>query len=122
MSNIEIKEETKQAGKQGKKKSKKVSTKESKKQVNSKQSTKQPVKLISDYFTRAKRIPFKVLVQQEEKKIKHHLIGKTDPKGFKIIESQEKGKGVVCVNKISKGSFVCEYSGDLIKISEAKVS
>lgn len=31
-----------------------------------------------------------------------------------------KGRGVVATQPIEKGSFVCEYAGDLISIEEAK--
>lgn len=46
-----------------------------------------------------------------------------DPPGFVIKHfGPVKGRGVVARKTLKKGDFVCEYSGDLIDVKEAKVS
>ncbi|KAG9510520.1 ABC transporter G family member 23, partial [Fragariocoptes setiger] len=86
--------------------------------------------LISDYFPRrvATRAQCGVKSQtqlhsERDKAIRHHLESHTDPAH---IESREdplmiKGlHGVFAIDKISKGSFVCEYAGDLITRREGE--
>lgn len=82
--------------------------------------------LITDYLPTVKkseRIANKKQANQEEDlKFKCISTG-IDPDGFVIKDfGPSKGKGVVVADKaITKGQFLCEYSGDLISLKEARV-
>jgi len=53
----------------------------------------------------------------------YYISNNCDPKENLIVEEIDgKGKGVVTIKDIHKGSFICEYAGDLIDVKEAKVS
>ena len=83
--------------------------------------------LITDYLPTVKksqRIANQKKPNQEEE-LKLKCISKgIDPDGFMIKDfGPAKGKGVVVGDKlIAKGEFLCEYSGDLISLKEARVS
>lgn len=80
--------------------------------------------LITDYFPSLsrRRLTAKQLELQQDKLIKHYLVNQTDPKDLFIVDDiQDKGKGVIASKFISKGSFICEYSGDLIDMKQAEV-
>ncbi|CAG2114098.1 unnamed protein product [Medioppia subpectinata] len=81
--------------------------------------------LITDYYptlsSGRKRLTSKALELQREKLIKHYLINDCDPKDLLAVEEfGDKGKGVVASRDISKGSFICEYSGDLVDMERAQ--
>jgi hypothetical protein len=83
--------------------------------------------LITDYFRNVsstrKRLTTKALEFQSESLIRHYISNKCDPiDSLSVQEFEDKGKGVIASKLISKGSFICEYSGDLVNIREAKVS
>lgn len=83
--------------------------------------------LITDYLPTVKksqRIANQKKPNQEEE-LKLKCISKgIDPDGFVITDfGPGKGKGVVVGDKpFAKGDFLCEYSGDLISLKEARVS
>lgn len=61
--------------------------------------------------------------QESEELRKKCICTGTDPSGFVIKNfGPTKGRGVVAKKTIKKGDFICEYSGDLISVKEAKVS
>jgi len=80
--------------------------------------------LITDYFpavSHRRRITAKAKEVEQQKLIHHYVSKKCDPDENLIIEDIEnKGKGVIAKNFIAKGDFICEYSGDLIELEEAK--
>jgi histone-lysine N-methyltransferase SETD8 len=43
-----------------------------------------------------------------------------DEEGLEAVEIEGKGRGVKATRKFIKGELICEYSGDLIYIDEAK--
>lgn len=45
-----------------------------------------------------------------------------DVESLKIEEFEGKGRGIMTCKKYAKGSFICEYRGDLIDLQKAKVS
>lgn len=80
---------------------------------------------ITDYFPVVSRRQLAQAKAQDEyrKRILESIDNQTDPtENLIITEFEGKGKGVVAGNVIGKGSFVCEYAGDLINLDEAKVS
>lgn len=61
--------------------------------------------------------------QESEELRKKCICTGIDPTGFVIKNfGSSKGRGVVAKKTIKKGDFICEYSGDLISVKEAKVS
>ncbi|XP_015790160.1 histone-lysine N-methyltransferase set-1-like [Tetranychus urticae] len=88
-----------------------------KKQVSTKPPSTTPS--VKNYFLRVTRSTTKTheKIDFKEKYLKKNV----DPDNFEIIESDEKGKGVTSKVKIPKNEFVCEYAGDLVKFSEAKI-
>jgi hypothetical protein len=83
--------------------------------------------LITDYFRNVsstrKLLTTKALEFQSESLIRHYISNKCDPiDSLTVQEFEDKGKGVIASKLINKGSFICEYSGDLVDIREAKVS
>ncbi|RWS24423.1 N-lysine methyltransferase SETD8-like protein [Leptotrombidium deliense] len=86
---------------------------------------KQENHLITDYFPTLsrprRRITAKALALEQEKMISSYVSNACDPKeNLYIVDVVGKGKGVLSSTLIPKGSFVCEYAGDLIKKAEAK--
>lgn len=82
--------------------------------------------LITEYYptlsTTRRRLTAKALELEREKVIKYYLSENCDPKEYLAVqEFTDKGKGVVATATITKGSFVCEYSGQLVDIEKAKV-
>lgn len=84
--------------------------------------------LITDYLPTVKKSQRianqKKPNQEEELKLKCISRG-VDPDGFVIKDfGPGKGKGVVvgADRSVAKGDFLCEYSGDLISLKEARVS
>jgi len=81
--------------------------------------------LITDYYptlsSTRKRLTSKALELQRERLIKHYLTNDCDPKDSLCVEEfGDKGKGVVARKDIAKGSFICEYSGDLVDMERAQ--
>ena len=81
--------------------------------------------LITDYLPTVKksqRIANQKKPNQEEE-LKLKCISKgIDPEGFVITDfGPSKGRGVVTERPFAKGDFLCEYSGDLISLKEARV-
>jgi len=81
--------------------------------------------LITDYYptlsSTRKRLTSKALELQRESLIKHYLSNHCDPKDLLTVEEfADKGKGVVASRDIPKGSFICEYSGDLVDMEKAQ--
>ena len=82
--------------------------------------------LITDYYptlsSTRKRLTAKALELERERLIKYYLNNKCDPTDSLAIEEfGDKGKGVIATKFLPKGSFICEYSGDLVDIQKAKV-
>lgn len=82
--------------------------------------------LITDYFPSLshprKRLTTKELAIQQEKLALFHVVNKCDPvESLGIEDIPGKGKGIVALQRIPKNNFICEYSGDLIELEEAKV-
>jgi len=81
-------------------------------------------RLITDYFPKQsrRRVTGKALAAYHDKMIRDHIKSKSDPHENVIVkEIERKGKGVVAVMAIPKGAFVCEYSGELITMKDAKL-
>jgi len=82
-------------------------------------------RLITEYFpsvTRPRRrVNAKELALQQDNIKKYFVSTKSDPKNFSVEEIKGKGKGVRTICPIPKGSFVCEYAGDLLPADEAKL-
>ncbi|UXI17886.1 leucine rich domain-containing protein [Sarcoptes scabiei] len=79
--------------------------------------------VITNYFPIVSRRLLSAKLKEEEyqKNILHHVQNKVDPKEYlKITEFEDKGKAIIATAMIRKGSFICEYSGDLIDIETAK--
>lgn len=92
---------------------------------NTNKNAKENNHLITDYFTtisRSRRTTAKELALEQEESIRYHVKNKCDPKGsLHVVDIIEKGKGIIAGEKILKGSFICEYAGDLISTKEAQV-
>lgn len=97
-----------------------------------KKSTNKPAKsqatkenrFITDYFPTVSRrlLAAKSKLEDQNKQIQHCIQTRTDPtEHLTVTEFENKGKGIVASAPIKKGCFICEYSGDLIKVDEAKV-
>ncbi|KAI1289554.1 Histone-lysine N-methyltransferase set-1 [Halotydeus destructor] len=82
-------------------------------------------RLITEFFpsvTRTRRrVTAKELALEQESLKKYYISTNTDPKHFQVDDIKGKGKGIFSMVDIPKGSFVCEYSGDLIDLDEAKI-
>ena len=46
------------------------------------------------------------------------ILSKTEI-GLKVVQIEGKGRGVISTQPFSKGSYLCEYSGELIRKKEA---
>lgn len=82
-------------------------------------------RLITDYLPTVKksqRIANQKKPNEDEELKRQCIANGIDPPGFKIQVFPVKGRGVVANKLIPKGSFVCEYAGDLIDRKEAEVS
>lgn len=84
--------------------------------------------LITDYLPTVKKSQRianqKKPKHEEELKLKCISRG-YDPDGFVIKDfGPEKGKGIIVGpdRSVAKGDFLCEYSGDLISLKDARVS
>ena len=82
--------------------------------------------LITEYYptlsSTRKRLTSRALELERERLIKYYLNNKCDPIDTLAIEEfGDKGKGIIATKAITKGSFICEYSGDLVDIQKAKV-
>ena len=82
--------------------------------------------LITEYYptlsSTRRRLTAKALEVEREKVIKYYLSKNCDPKEYLAVkEFGDKGKGVVATTSITKGSFICEYSGQLVDMDKAKV-
>jgi hypothetical protein len=80
--------------------------------------------LITEYFSviTRKRKTSKDLKEEEDRLIIYHLENDIDPISLlNIHEFEGKGRGIVATKPIARGTFICEYRGDLIAISDAKV-
>lgn len=80
---------------------------------------------ITDFFPTVSRrmLAAKLKLDNENKLIRQCLETCTDPvDNLMISEFENKGKGIVARVPIKKDSFVCEYSGDLIKSEDAEVT
>lgn len=90
--------------------------------TNNSQSTKE--NRITSYFPVVSRrlLSAKTRIDEHNKNVKYYIETCTDPKTSLIVnEFADKGRGIVTTTLIPKGCFICEYSGDLIKLDEAKV-
>lgn len=79
---------------------------------------------ITDFFPTVSRrmLAAKLKIDNENKLIRHCVESCTDPvDNLMITEFENKGKGIVARVPIKKDSFICEYSGDLIKLEDAEV-
>ena len=109
-------------------KNKSSTTKTTKPRKNGKLNTSQETKenrCITDYFPviSRRRIALAKAEDEYRKCILSSIESNKDPiENLIITEFEGKGKGVIAGNLIVKGSFVCEYAGDLINLDEAKVS
>lgn len=78
--------------------------------------------LITEYYKVTRRKTGKVLKEEQDKEIIYFIENDIDDiKSLEIEEFSDKGRGIVTKKKYAKGSFICEYRGDLIDIQEAKV-
>lgn len=95
------------------------------KTVTKKRAPKKPANhLITEYFSviTRKRKTSKDLKEEEDRNIIYHIENDIDPITFlSIHEIEDKGRGIVAIKPIPKGAFVCEYRGELIQMSDAKV-
>lgn len=90
----------------------------------SKRKVASPNHLITEYFSviTRKRKTSKDLKEEEDRHIIYHLEHDIDPISLLAIhEFETKGRGIVALRPIEKGTFICEYRGDLIQMSDAKV-
>lgn len=111
---------------------KKRVTKKEKNANNTKKTTKQTKsqatkenRFITDYFPTVSRriLAAQSKIDEYNKRIRQCIETCTDPKENLIVcEFENKGRGIVAACSIKKGGFICEYSGDLINLDQAKVS
>lgn len=77
-------------------------------------------RLITEYLPRVKksqRIANQKKINEEEELKKECISKGIDPTGFSIkYFGPRKGRGIIAEKAISKGDFVCEYSGELINL------
>lgn len=79
---------------------------------------------ITDYFpVTSRRLRAKIEAKLNENNIIINVIeNHIDPiERLLIKDFGDKGRGVVAKTMFAKDSFICEYSGDLIDLAEAKV-
>lgn len=79
---------------------------------------------ITDYFPVVSKrlLAAKSKIEEYNNNIKYYIESCTDPKeNLYIAEFDDKGKGIITSSLIRKGCFICEYSGDLVSLEEAKV-
>lgn len=50
----------------------------------------------------------------------NRLVGKIEMPNLEIRETPGKGRGVFAKEKMQRGQFICEYSGELIGLNEAR--
>lgn len=94
-----------------------------KKQTKAKEDTKEN-RCITDFFPIVSRraLAAKVKLEEFNRQIQKCIETRTDPtENLIVTHFDEKGKGIVAGTALNKGSFICEYSGDLIDLIEAKV-
>ena len=102
------------------KKSTKSTKKPSKKKKNEFDKSKNH--LITDYYKVTKRKTSNKLKEEQDQLISHFIKNDIDDlKSLRIDEFKDKGKGIVTCKYFEKGSFICEYRGDLIDVPKAKV-
>ncbi|KAI2811231.1 hypothetical protein RDWZM_003910 [Blomia tropicalis] len=93
-----------------------------KKQTKAKEDTKEN-RCITDFFPIVSRraLAAKVKLEEFNRQIQKCIETRTDPtENLIVTHFDEKGKGIVAGTALNKGSFICEYSGDLIDLIEAK--
>nr|XP_027199146.1 histone-lysine N-methyltransferase set-1-like [Dermatophagoides pteronyssinus] len=79
--------------------------------------------VITNYFPVISRRLLAAKLKEEEynQRIIECIVKQTDPFDYlAITEFQSKGKAIIAKEPIRKGSFICEYSGDLIDLDSAK--
>lgn len=94
-------------------------------EINEKCSSSKKQSTITSYFPVVSRRMLAAKLKQEEyqKNIVHCIENKTDPKEYlSVTQFKDKGQAIVARLLIRKGSFICEYSGDLIDLETAKVN
>lgn len=109
--------------KTGSQNAKKPPTKKSGKTASKSVDTKEN-RYITDFFPTVSRrmLAAKLKLDNENKLIRQCVESCTDPvDNLMITEFENKGKGIVARVPIRKDSFICEYSGDLIKLEDAEV-
>lgn len=80
---------------------------------------------ITNYFPVISRRMLAAKKKEEEyqKNIVNCIENKTDPKEYlSVTQLKDKGQAIIARLLIRKGSFICEYSGDLIDLETAKVN
>lgn len=78
--------------------------------------------LITEYYKVTRRKTTKTLKEEQDQLITYFIKNDIDDKeSLKIEEFEDKGRGVVTCKRFTKGSFICEYRGDLIDVQKAKV-
>ena len=79
--------------------------------------------LITEYYKVTKRKTSNKLREEQEQLISHYIKNDIDDiESLKIEHFENKGRGIVTSRRFPKGTFICEYRGDLIDIQKAKVS
>ena len=102
---------------------KKPSTRKTAKAASKSVDTKEN-RYITDFFPTVSRrvLAAQLKLDNENKLIRHCVESCTDPEdNLMVTEFESKGKGIVARVPIKKDSFICEYSGDLIKLEDAEV-
>ncbi|XP_069134860.1 LOW QUALITY PROTEIN: N-lysine methyltransferase KMT5A-like [Argopecten irradians] len=77
--------------------------------------------LVTDYFPirRGSRRCKSELEKEILTDIEDKILNKKE-EGLKIVEMENKGRGIVSTKAFKRGDFVVEYAGDLIALSDAK--
>lgn len=108
---------TEKTSKSSTKKSKSTS-KKSKRPI--KEDVKQPK--ITNFFSRAKRVPAAEKRKIAEEQLKFYLANEEDDKLEHIVMKhvEGKGRGIFSTRPLQKGEFVVEYAGDRMSMEEGK--
>ncbi|XP_060064578.1 N-lysine methyltransferase KMT5A-like [Ylistrum balloti] len=77
--------------------------------------------LVTDYFPvrRSSRRCKSDIEKEVMTDIEDKILNKKE-EGLKIVEMENKGRGIVSTKAFKRGDFVVEYAGDLIALSDAK--
>lgn len=107
-----------------KKSSKSESVSQSKKKTSRKQQTAEPAlqnSLLTDFYPvrRSNRRCKSELEKDKQVDIEEKILKKKED-GLKVVQIENKGRGVIASKEFKRGDFVVEYAGDLIDLKTAK--